>query len=319
MFINSSQITLGPHARTFVYRNAVQGYHFLTNPEVTHSFQLLQTLFRRKMAYPNDNLLHKDPSISPVNDALLGLGGLGYTVCYILMARQSMRDRTYAMPLFSLAFNFAWEIVFASFVSVELEEKVIYIIWMLADMSLVYAVVVYGANEWKHAPAVARNIGKIFALMLAWWCVSLYAICAWWLDPTNPVNPKLGKVYKGVEGIDKIELGFWTALAAQVVLSVMSLGQIIVRGTSGGSSYTIWATRFIGSVGGLNLNYLYGWWVWPKEFAYVVNSFAVIMMVTWFLADLAYVVVLYNVKQTEMVLPDGRKMKVVSQKASKTL
>jgi hypothetical protein len=48
---------------------------------------------------------HVDPSIFDVSDVLLGTGGIMYTICYILMARQSIRDRTYAMPLFPLAFS----------------------------------------------------------------------------------------------------------------------------------------------------------------------------------------------------------------------
>lgn len=239
-----------------------------------------------------------DPSLAVVNDVFLSIGALGYTICYILMIRQSIRDRTYAMPLFSLAFNFAWEMVFALFVAVETREKAMFTIWMIIDLGLVYALVKYGANEWKHAPTVGRNIGKIFAAMLVWWCVALYAVSVWWLNPANPVSPKEGKSYKGVAGVDADELGYWTALVAQVVLSVMSLAQIVVRGDGRGSSYGIWLSRFAGSVSGLNLNYTYTWWVWPEAHGYVANPIAVVMMVTWVLADMMYFVVLYNVGES---------------------
>ncbi|KAI4674862.1 uncharacterized protein J4E84_010303 [Alternaria hordeiaustralica] len=240
---------------------------------------------------------HVDPSIFDANDVFLGTGGVLYTICYALMARQSIRDRTYAMPLFSLAFNFAWEIVFAIYVADELREKALFAIWGLLDMGIVYAAVTYGANEWGHAPAVGRNIGKIFAGMLVWWCIALYAVSSWWLDVDHPVNPKVGKAYRGNLGIDKDELGFWTAMVAQVVLSVMSLAQLVVRGSSRGSSYSIWACRFIGSVSGLTVNYGYVWWVWPEAHGYYVNPISVVMMVTWILADLGYLVVFRNVQR----------------------
>lgn len=262
---------------------------------------------------------HVDPSIRTFNDAFLGTGGIGYTICYILMTRQSIRDRTYAMPLFTLALNFAWELIFALFVAVEGRELGIFTVWMIIDLGLVYALVKYGANEWEHAPIVGRHIGKIFTVMLAWWCVVLYAVSAWWIDPVNPVNPKEGKAYKGVKGIDTDELGYWTALIAQVVLSFMSLAQIVVRQNSGGSSYGIWATRFVGSLSGLNLNYGYCWWVWPEAHGYVAQPFAVVMMVSWVLADVAYLAVLYSVKQTEVVLSDGRKVKGNPNKLKKSL
>lgn len=240
---------------------------------------------------------HVDPSLRIVNDVLLGTGGIGYTICYVLMTRQSLRDRTYAMPLLALAFNFAWEMIFALYVADEAREKAIFAIWMLIDLGLVYALVKYGANEWKHAPAVARNIGKIYAAMLAWWCILLYAVSAWWLNPANPVNPKEGKIYRGIKGIDTDELGFWTALTAQVVLSVASLAQILVRGDRRGSSHGIWLTRFVGSVAGLNANYGYCWWTWPEAHGYVANPIAVVMMITWVLADLGYLLVFLNVGQ----------------------
>jgi len=262
---------------------------------------------------------HVDPSIRTVNDGCLAVGGVTYTICYVLMTRQSIRDRTYAMPLFPLALNFAWEIVFALFVAEEVREQAIFTIWMIIDLGLVYALVRYGAHEWKHAPVVGRHIGKIFAVMLAWWCIALYAVSAWWTDRANPVNPKAGKMYMGVKGIDTDELGYWTALIAQVFLSVMSLAQIVVRGNSGGSSYAIWTTRFVGSLSGLNLNYGYCWWVWPEAHLYAANPIAVVMMVTWVLADLAYLVVLHDVKQTEVVLGSGRKVKGGSGELRKSL
>jgi hypothetical protein len=244
---------------------------------------------------------HVDASLRDVNDVLLGIGGVGYTICYVLMARQSIRDRTYAMPLLPLAFNFAWEIVFALSVAEEASEKAIFTIWMLIDVAIVYATVTHGANEWSHAPVVGRNIGKIFAAMLAWWCVVLYAVISWWLNVDNPVNPKVGKTYRGTLGIDTDELGFWTALVAQVVLSVASLAQIVVRGSSRGSSYSIWGTRFVGSLSGLTLNYGYCWLVWPEAHGYYMNPLAAVMMGTWVVADLAYVFVLSNVQRTGAV------------------
>ena len=117
----------------------------------------------------------------------------------------------------------------------------------------------------------------------------------------DPVNRKAGKAYRGTLGIDTDELGFWTALVAQVVLSVASLAQIVVRGSSRGSSYGIWATRFVGSLAGLNLNYAYCYWVWPEAHGYYTNPLAVVMLVTWVVADWAYLVVLGNVQRTGVV------------------
>ena len=244
---------------------------------------------------------HIDPGIFLICDVLLAINGLSYTVCYILIARQSIRDKTYTMPLLSLALNFAWEIVCAVYVTEEAEKKAVIALWMLIDLALVYTTVKHGETEWKHAPAIGRNLGKIFSVLLAWSCIGFYALSVWWLDPENPVNPKVGKTYRGYNGIDADEFLFWTALVVQNVLSVSSLAQIIIRGSSRGTSYSIWATRFIGSVAGMNLSFGYCWWVWPEIHGYFVNPFAVWMLVTWLVADLGYLVVLRNVRGAEKV------------------
>lgn len=266
----------------------------------------------------------KPPSDIPssyytVCTALLGCGAIGYTLTYYLMTRASLRDRTYSMPLFSLAFNFGWEIVFSLFIAQEFQEKACFTVWMILDIGLVYTTVVYGPNEWKHAPIVGKHIGKILAGMVGWWCVVIYVLFTWWVDPSGPVNAKEGKFYKGIPGADIREMGFWTALVAQVVLSVAYLAQIIVRGHSRGTSYTIWATRFFGSLFGLNVFYAYVWSVWPEAHAYYINPVSVCLLVTWVVADLAYLVILRNVKRTEVVLKYGRKVRggiAVSGKAS---
>jgi hypothetical protein len=220
------------------------------------------------------------------------------------------------MPLFSLAFNFGWEIIFSTYVAESLPEKTTFWLWMILDLGLVYAVLKYGKNEWTHAPLVGQNIGKILLAFVLWSCWAFWALSNWWIQEN--INPKPGKHYGGVEGPDTTELGWWTALAAQDVLSVMLLAQIMVRGNSGGASYGIWAIRFVGSLCGLVIYYGYCWYVWPEAHEYVVNPLSICMSATWVGTDLAYLIVLRNVKRTETVLKDGWKVRRNSGKGNKT-
>jgi hypothetical protein len=259
---------------------------------------------------------HVSSNYTAIGVSLLGIGGILYTLTYYLMTHQSLRDRTYAMPLLPLSFNFAWEAIFLFYVSEEFHEQAIFTLWMLLDLGLVYAVTTYGSQEWTHAPVLARHLGKILAAMIAWWGWALYAVCAWWIK--NDVGKKAGIFYQGVEGPDVVELGFWTALVAQVVLSCASLAQILVRGNSGGTSYTIWACRFFGSLSGINLNYLWLWWAWSEAHEYFMNPFATCMLVTWIAADVVYLFVLVEVKKTEVISADGRKVRGGTTYARKT-
>ncbi len=169
---------------------------------------------------------------------LLQIGGTLWTTCYILMLRESKRTRTYGMPLFVLAMNFAWETVYALYVVETNLEFVVFMIWLLIDCGLVYYMLQYGKQEWRHAPFVERHLGVILIGMIAYCTLGQYAFAKWWID--NEVGKREGKLYHGVMGPDTTELGFWSSALAQAYLGVASLAQLLVRQHSGGVSWGVW-------------------------------------------------------------------------------
>lgn len=64
--------------------------------------------------------------------------------------------------------------------------------------------------------------------------------------------------------------------------------------------------RFMGTCLGLFICSGYLWWHWPAAHGYIVNPFAVFLCVTSFACDVAYPIMLWRVRKTERVLPDGR-------------
>jgi len=152
--------------------------------------------------------------------------------------RESLLTRSYGMPLFALALNLGWEFVYAFYVSEKLIERVIFTVWLSIDCGLIYGVLAYGKHEWSHAPAVARNLGKILALLTVGAAVGHFCFAKWWIE--NVFAMREGKPYRGVIGTDITELGFWTAAASQLYLSAACLSKLIVRQHSGGVSWGIW-------------------------------------------------------------------------------
>lgn len=67
------------------------------------------------------------------------------------------------------------------------------------------------------------------------------------------------------------------------------------------------ATRTFGSTIGLYLNYGWVWWFWTEAHEYFVSPFALFLWVGGFVCDVIYAFVLWQVRQTERVLEDGRK------------
>jgi len=170
-------------------------------------------------------------------NALLQIGGALWTLCYFLLTLRSFQDRTYGMPLFALANNFAWEFVYGLFIAEAPLERIVFTLWLLLDLGMVYGLLKFGKEEWNHAPLVKRNLGKIFWAMTVWCAVAHLAFARWWLKEGSKRD---GKWYGGVEGPDTTELGWWTAVVTQTYLSVANLGQLLVRQHTGGVSWGVW-------------------------------------------------------------------------------
>ncbi|KIW24688.1 uncharacterized protein PV07_10389 [Cladophialophora immunda] len=248
---------------------------------------------------------HVPLHVVPLCNFFLQVGGGLWTVCYILYVRESLRSRSYGMPLFALALNFSWELVYALYVAESPLEKSVFTLWLLIDCGLVYGIVRYARYEWTHSPTVARHIGAIFTVMTAVATLGHWTFARWWIE--NEIGKKDGKFYRGVVGPDTTELGFWSAILCQCYLSAASLCQLMVRQHSGGVSWAIWSTRTAGSIIGFYLVYGWEWYFWREAHEYVVSPFAVFLWATSFICDFAYPCMLLCVQKTEKVLPDGRK------------
>lgn len=66
----------------------------------------------------------------------------------------------------------------------------------------------------------------------------------------------------------------------------------------------------LGTAVGLGGNSLILWYWWPEAHGYVTNPFGMFLLGTAILTDLVYPFCLWKVRQTEVILPDGR---IVSQ------
>jgi len=173
----------------------------------------------------------------PISSIFLQIGGSLWTICYILYVRESFRSKSYGMPLFALALNFGWEIVYG-FIAEYPIERVVFFAWLLVDCGIVYGMLRFAKFEWEHAPVVKKNIGWFFALMAVGAVVGHGAFASWWIE--NEIGKQEGKFYKGVVGPDISELGYWSAVLCQLNLSAASLCQLVIRQHSGGVSWGIW-------------------------------------------------------------------------------
>ncbi|EJD45695.1 hypothetical protein AURDEDRAFT_64125 [Auricularia subglabra TFB-10046 SS5] len=209
------------------------------------------------------------------------------------------------MPMFVLALNLTWEIIYACIATHPLE-RAGFALWVLVDCPLIYAVLVHGRKyEWAHAPLVQQHLGKIFATMCAGCTLAHLAFIRWWVN--NGIGAHRGKTFFS-SGADITELAFWSVGVCGAVTSVMCLCQLVVRGHSGGVGFRLWALRASGTVTGCFAYFIWRRVFWPAAHEYVTSPIALVLWTTSFLADCAFPVLLWHVRKTEKALPDGRKI-----------
>jgi hypothetical protein len=77
------------------------------------------------------------------------------------------------------------------------------------------------------------------------------------------------------------------------------------------------ATRTLGSVVGLYINYGWAWYMWREAHEYFMSPFGVFLWGTGLVCDLIYPFAFVRIKRTEILLPYGRKGAVGSDKKDK--
>ncbi|KAI1149272.1 hypothetical protein F4825DRAFT_431093 [Nemania diffusa] len=169
-----------------------------------------------------------------VQDGLILLSGVCWTIAYILYIRQAHRDKSYGMPIVTLCVphfsylpqntdrcaNITWEFMFGGFMATSAAQVVAFLPWAIIDVFIVHATWKYGRKQWEYAPMVAENLGWILLGGIA-----LMFVMFWTLVQT------LGSVAQAC---------FYIAWADQLVLTTTSVAQLMCRGNTGGHSWTIW-------------------------------------------------------------------------------
>lgn len=89
------------------------------------------------------------------------IGGLFWSITYILIIRHGFKDRTYGMPLAALCANISWEAIFSFVYPVSTPQRYINYIWFLLDVLIVMQFLYYGKNEFP-----SLSFRKFYAMFL---------------------------------------------------------------------------------------------------------------------------------------------------------
>ncbi|VVB88452.1 Uncharacterised protein [uncultured archaeon] len=78
---------------------------------------------------------------------LMIIGGLFWSITYLLIIRRGFKDKTYGMPLAALCANISWEAIFSFIFPHSPPQLYINYIWFVIDVVIVLQFLYYGKSE----------------------------------------------------------------------------------------------------------------------------------------------------------------------------
>lgn len=95
------------------------------------------------------------------------VGGIFWSLAYLLIIRQGFKDRTYGMPLAALCANFSWEAIFAFLHPHSPPQLYINYAWFGLDAVIVFQFLRYGKKEFPSLSQGQFYLIFVFALVMS--------------------------------------------------------------------------------------------------------------------------------------------------------
>jgi hypothetical protein len=157
------------------------------------------------------------------------ISGLCWTIVYIEGIRLGFKDRTYAIPFFALALNFAWELIYTVLglrTSPSDIQTVINIIWLLFDIGILYTYFKFGKKDFPSSlPQSWFLPWSILGLLMAFLVELAFA-----------------KEFGQLKG------GSYAAFLQNLLMSVLFITMLVQRGNAAGQSLVIAVCKWIGTL-----------------------------------------------------------------------
>ena len=83
---------------------------------------------------------------------LVAFSGVAWTIVYISLIYTGFKEKTYGMPLFALALNFAWELLYTVSGFNNSPDNIqtwVNLVWCLFDVAIIYCYFKYGKKDFE--------------------------------------------------------------------------------------------------------------------------------------------------------------------------
>ena len=194
---------------------------------------------------------------------IMMIGGLFWSVTYVLIIRRGFKDKTFGMPMVALCANISWEAIFAFFSPHDAPQLYVNYIWFSLDAIIVMQFLKYGKKEFPSMPR--WQFYAVFALGIS---IAVPMILA--------VNYEL-----------EDNVGAYAAFGQNLMMSVLFVTMLINRKGIDGQSFYIALFKMIGTGLSSLAFYLYR----PIAQDSILLQF---LFVTIFVFDLIYTIGIYR-------------------------
>ncbi len=213
-------------------------------------------------------------NLDTIKLVLTVISGICWTVVYIEGIRVGLRDRSYAIPFYALALNFAWELLhtiygFRAGVSVQ---TIINAVWFAFDCGILFTYFRYGRKYFPRSLTPRAFIGWSVLGLVTALCVEYGFI--------REFGVAVGAGY--------------SAFLQNLLMSVLFIGMFVRRGSNEGQSLAIAVNKWIGTLAPTILFGILG------DGGFPTGSFLILVLgILCSVFDLIYVWMLFKLKLTQ--------------------
>lgn len=154
---------------------------------------------------------------------LMIIGGIFWSLTYILIIRHGLIDKTYGMPLAALCANISWEGIFSFVLPQSPPQLYINYAWFLLDVSIVFQFLKYGKSEFT---------GLLNRMFYAVFLIALFTGFGLVLSITYEF---------------KDWLGAYAAFGQNLMMSILFIAMLFSRGNLRGQSIYIALFKMLGT------------------------------------------------------------------------
>ena len=177
-------------------------------------------------------------NIETVKLLLIVISGLCWTIVYIDGIRVGFRDKSYAIPFYALALNFAWELLYTYHgfrINGVDAQNIFNAAWLTFDIGILYTYFRFGRRYVKafrdHPPADAPGTDFAFILWSVLGLVTAFAV-------QYAVIREFG-VAKGAA---------YSAFPQNLIMSILFIAMLARRGSREGQSLVIAVSKWVGTL-----------------------------------------------------------------------